>query len=74
MKDEGRPAKFQTYLDNAGEGTSCRLQNVLHSLTADGGLLSDGTLDQVSLGIRWDLSTHEDVGASLDGLGLYVAK
>ena len=74
MKDEGRRSKFQTYLDNAGEGTSCRLQDVLHSLTADSGLLGNGTLDQISLGIRWDLSTHEDVGACLDGLGLLVVK
>lgn len=60
-----------SHLHNTSKRASSRLQDVLHALTADGGLLSNGTLDQVALSICWDLPADEDVGASLDGLGVW---
>jgi hypothetical protein len=61
-----------TYLNDARQRASRRLEDVLEVLAAGGGLVRDAALDEVACGVAGDLAGDEDGAAGLDGLRLCV--
>lgn len=68
---------------NMGKGTYCDFEDLLHAgaggfnhgldvLTAESGLLANGTLDEDTVLGQGDLAREEDLAVDLDSLRLYL--
>lgn len=58
--------------DNLPDGGASLLENGLDVGDASTGLLLDGALNEVALGVAGNLAGAVDGGRGLDGLGLYI--